>query len=124
MIGYGVRLRELRSEKKLTMDDAAKIVGVAKSTYAGYESEFRQPSLDKITLFADFYQVSVDYLLGLTRQRDTKQSQSFNAKELLSNREFHWDGVPLGEEEMKQIRDLLRNLADKNNETKIDKKFG
>jgi transcriptional regulator with XRE-family HTH domain len=124
MIGYGKRLRELRFEKNLTMEKAAKIVGIAKSTYAGYESEFRQPSLDKITLFANFYNVSVDYILCLTDQRDRKQPQSLNAKEFLSNEELHWDGVPLGEEEIKQIRDFLRIVAERNTDNKAGKKFG
>jgi transcriptional regulator with XRE-family HTH domain len=124
MIGYGEKLRELRLEEKLTMGNAAKIVGVAKSTYAGYESEFRQPSLDKITLFADFYNVSVDYLLGLTAQRHKKHPESCNAKEILSKGELHWDGIPLGEEEIKQIRDFLLTVVEKNIEKKVDKKFG
>jgi transcriptional regulator with XRE-family HTH domain len=124
MIGYGERLRALRKENQLTLEGAARIVGVAKSTYAGYETEFRKPSLDKISLFADFYQVSVDYLLCLTDQQGTEEDQSHNAKTFLSKGDLHWDGVPLSEEELHYIRDFLETIAEKKSKQKSDKKFG
>ena len=52
MIGYGQRLKNLRKELNLTMEVVAQEAGIAKSTYAGYESEFRQPSLNKLIFFA------------------------------------------------------------------------
>ncbi|MCA1029569.1 helix-turn-helix transcriptional regulator [Bacillus timonensis] len=112
MIGYGGKLKKLRLEKNITMEQAAKVVGVAKSSYAGYESEFRQPSLEKLSQFASFYGVSVDYILGLTDKRD-RESVSLNAKDLLTSRDLHWDGVPLSEEELKPIRDLLELVAER-----------
>jgi transcriptional regulator with XRE-family HTH domain len=119
MIGYGERLKQLRIEKKLTMEQAAKIVGVAKSTYAGYETEFRQPSLDKLSLFANYYGVSVDYLLGLTTNRELENGiRSLNAKDLLQHKDLHWDGIPLSEEELEPIRKLLQLAADRQQELK------
>ncbi|MBM7691199.1 transcriptional regulator with XRE-family HTH domain [Peribacillus deserti] len=120
MLGYGERLKELRLESSLTMEKAAKIVGIAKSTYAGYESEFRQPSLDKLSLFANYYRVSVDYLLNLTDQRERKEPSSHNAKVFLHSRELHWDGVPLQEEDLKQIRDFLQTVVEKNKINKVN----
>lgn len=70
MIELGKRLKELRRENVLTMEEIAKVIGVAKSSYAGYESEFRKPSLDKLVRVAQHYDVSVDYLLGLTDERN------------------------------------------------------
>lgn len=116
MFGFGERLKELRQQHKLTMEHAAKIVGVAKSTYAGYESEFRQPSLEKLVLFANYYKVSVDYLLNLT------SSQEINVKEVLSNKELHWEGIPLQEEDLTQIRTFLNKIVDNshiNNKEKL-----
>ncbi|WP_050181042.1 helix-turn-helix domain-containing protein [Domibacillus robiginosus] len=124
MIGYGEKLKELRLENNLTMGDAARIVSIAKSTYAGYESEFRQPSLEKITLFAHYYNVSVDYILCLTDQRERKDlNEGFNAKNLLSE-ELHWDGIPLNEEELKHMNEFLKTIEERNKKSKTSKKFG
>lgn len=105
MFGFGERLKELRQKHQLTMENAAKIVGVAKSTYAGYESEFRQPSLEKLVLFANYYKVSVDYLLNVSPLHE------LNVKEVLSHKELHWEGIPLQEEDLKQIRIFLDKVV-------------
>ncbi|MGS2779097.1 helix-turn-helix domain-containing protein [Robertmurraya sp. GLU-23] len=114
MFGFGERLKELRQKHQLTMENAAKIVGVAKSTYAGYESEFRQPSLEKLVMFANYYKVSVDYLLNVA------PLQELNVKEVLSHKELHWEGIPLQEEDFQQIRILLEKIShSKNHKEKL-----
>lgn len=112
MFGFGEKLRELRKRNNLTMENAAKIVGVAKSTYAGYESEFRQPSLEKLILFAKYYKVSVDYLLNLT------PSNEINVKDVLSKKDLHWEGIHLNEDDLSQLRTLLDRIVE---QAKIDK---
>jgi repressor LexA len=58
------QLRKLRKDKGLSMKELGIIVGVAESTISLYENNKRQP--DNVTLghLADFFGVSVDYLLG------------------------------------------------------------
>jgi transcriptional regulator with XRE-family HTH domain len=68
------RLRSLRKAHKKTMLSMAQIVGVSVSTYAGYETpenmkNHRIPSVSKIMKFANYYGVSVDYLIGNTDQK-------------------------------------------------------
>ncbi len=117
LLGFGERLKYLRLENNLTMEKAAKIVGIAKSTYAGYESEFRQPSLEKLTLFAHYYNVSVDYILNLTDETEINN----NAKKLLSRNNLHWDGIPLNEEDLTILIDILYKALINNNKEKDDK---
>lgn len=62
----GNRLRLLRTQKKLTQEDVAKIIGVARTTYAMYEQNSREPDNDTLQKLADFFEVSTDYLLGRT----------------------------------------------------------
>lgn len=64
------RLKELRKEHSLEIDVVARFLGVSEHTYAGYEAKpnatmHRSPSLDKLVNLARFYNVSLDYLLGL-----------------------------------------------------------
>lgn len=60
------RIRYLRKKRKLTMKELGAKFGLAESTISGYESNIRKPDLDTLEKLADFFDVSVDYLLGRT----------------------------------------------------------
>jgi len=66
------RLKELRKEKELTQQDIADLLKVAKTTYSSYEQGLNKPSIDTLLILAKFYNVSTDYLLGVT---DIKYNQ-------------------------------------------------
>jgi transcriptional regulator with XRE-family HTH domain len=108
--GYGERIRKLRKAKGLSMGEVADAVGVARSTYAGYETEYREPSLDVLKQLAVTLETSVDYLLGLTDNPSPKDPDN-NLEVILRANNLHWDGVPLTEDELQPIRDLLRIVA-------------
>ncbi|MET0787355.1 MAG: helix-turn-helix transcriptional regulator [Paenisporosarcina sp.] len=113
MIGYGERLKSLRLASNLTMDTVSKAAGIAKSTYAGYEAEFRQPSLEKLVFFADYFQVSTDYILCLTSEQQNIGKCS--SKDFLNHsKKFHWDGIPLSHDDMKEILCFLEEVIEKN----------
>lgn len=60
------RLRDMREDKDLRQREIAEILNVSQTTYSCYESrELDIPSAALIKL-ADFYGVSVDYILGRT----------------------------------------------------------
>jgi transcriptional regulator with XRE-family HTH domain len=65
-IMIGQRLNSLRKSKKFSLQDMADRLGVAKSTYAGYESEYRQPPLETVKKAANIFDTTTDYLLGHT----------------------------------------------------------
>jgi transcriptional regulator with XRE-family HTH domain len=73
----GKRIQLLRKSKKITQEEAAEKMGIVRSTYANYESGKREPDFDTTKLIADFYGVSVDYLLG----RDSTNEDGFNDAE-------------------------------------------
>jgi len=58
------RLSVLRKERKWSLQETADKLGIAKSTYAGYESGYREPSLHSLLQIADLFDTTVDYLLG------------------------------------------------------------
>lgn len=62
----GKRLKELRTLKKLTQTDVANVLGVERSTYGKYETGDSSPDYEKLIQLAEFFDVSVDYLLGKT----------------------------------------------------------
>ena len=59
------RLKYLRDEKKLSQDELSIILGIDRTTYLKYEKSGKVPTY-KIIKLAKFYNVSSDYLLGLT----------------------------------------------------------
>mgnify|MGYP001187637283 CR=1 FL=1 len=60
------RLRELRINKKLTQQDMANHLGISRQGYAKYENDQSEPDYKTIKILASFFNVSADYLLGLT----------------------------------------------------------
>jgi transcriptional regulator with XRE-family HTH domain len=66
-MSFGDRLRELRTEKELRQEDLGKIVGVVKSTVSQWESGERTPDASTLLKLADFFKVSIDFLLDLTK---------------------------------------------------------
>ncbi|MDY3618264.1 helix-turn-helix domain-containing protein [Agathobaculum sp.] len=63
------RIRALREDNDFTQKQIGAVVGVSQRVYAYYESGERMVPPDVLCKLADFYQTSVDYLLGRT---DTK----------------------------------------------------
>ena len=61
----GQRLKELREEKGLTQKELSSILGINSVTYLHYEKDQREPPLALLADMAKFFEVSVDYLLGL-----------------------------------------------------------
>lgn len=57
-------LKNLRKQKKLSQRDLAKLLKIAPSTLAMYETGKRAPDYQTLMTIADFFQVSVDLLLG------------------------------------------------------------
>lgn len=64
MTKFSSRLRELRNSKNLSQQKLADLVGTSKSSINMYERGEREPGLEMLVTFADFYNVDLDYLLG------------------------------------------------------------
>ena len=63
---YGERLKTLRKERKISQKDLAKYLDISVRGYQSYESEDNEPNIKMLTKLADFYDVSIDYLVGRT----------------------------------------------------------
>jgi transcriptional regulator with XRE-family HTH domain len=63
---FAKRIRLLRELQSFTQHDLGKKINVATTTYSGYENAAREPNFEKLNNIADFFGVSVDYLLGRT----------------------------------------------------------
>lgn len=67
----GERLKELRAERALLQKDLAEKLGITQQSISFYEAGKREPDNELLGKFADFFNVSVDYLLGRTDIRES-----------------------------------------------------
>lgn len=59
-------LRRFRKEQKVTQVQAAKAAGVTEAMYQFYEYGKSEPKINVLIALADFFDVSLDYLVGRT----------------------------------------------------------
>lgn len=88
------RLEELRTEIKMTKKEIADFLKIDQSTYGKYELGKREPDFATISKLADFFNVSVDYLLGRTDIKNPYEPETIAA---------HHDGDEWTDEELEDI---------------------
>ncbi len=62
------RLKELREDNNLTQKQVADILYCSQSAYSKYEKGVLYPSVDMLVKLADFYGVSINYIIGRDKQ--------------------------------------------------------
>lgn len=75
------RLKEIRQEKNLSQTDIAKALGVTRQAISLYEKGDRELKLETWQKLADFFNVPVDYLLGISKDRSTLTIDDLNPEE-------------------------------------------
>lgn len=66
MEGMGKRIRELRKEKCVTQDVLARALGVTQDSISLWETDKRIPDTQYVVGMAKYFDVTADYLLGLS----------------------------------------------------------
>lgn len=61
-----LRLKELRGACHITQEKLAEHMGSSKSSISYYESGKREPDIDMLKQLAEYFHVTVDYLIGLS----------------------------------------------------------
>ena len=62
---YYQRLKDLREDRELSQNDIANLLGTTRQQVSKWETGVQMMGVDKYILLAEYYNVSVDYLLGL-----------------------------------------------------------
>lgn len=68
-----VRIRNLREDMELTQTDMAKVLFCSQRAYSYYESGGHGIPTEMLVRIADFYDVSIDYLLERTNKREVNR---------------------------------------------------
>ena len=72
-MGYYPRLRDLREDADLTQEELVKLLKMHKTTYTNYGQGKREPPFELIIKLAKFYDVSIDYIAGLSEDTSIKK---------------------------------------------------
>lgn len=78
---FGLRLRALRNEKKLTQDELGKLLNVSGKTIGTWERDSRQPNIEAINKLASIFDVTTDYLLGNSNEKQPQKYYNLSDKE-------------------------------------------
>lgn len=70
-----MRLRDIREDRDYTQSEIAKILNIKQNTYSQYESEDRQIPIEALIKLAIFYDLSIDYILGLIKEPEPLKRQ-------------------------------------------------
>lgn len=113
------RLKELRKENKLTQSDLGKILGVGKTTISMYENGNSTPN-DEIKLkIAEYFDVSLDYLLC---KSDVRNHNSIDSKEKIktlvkdsgiNTLAAHFEGESFSKEDLDDIENFINYVISK-----------
>lgn len=69
-------LKELRKSRKLLQKDLARYLQIAESTYSYWEQGKFEPDTETLKKLADYFDVSVDYLLGRAENKETATTEN------------------------------------------------
>ncbi len=61
---FAVRLKELRTGRRIYQREVAEAINISVRTYQAYELGETEPNITRLVALADFFQVPLDYLMG------------------------------------------------------------
>ena len=73
-----MRIRDLREDNNLTQQQVAEYLNIKQNTYSQYETESRQIPVYVLIALATLYKTSIDYLLGITDQKQPYPRRKHN----------------------------------------------
>jgi transcriptional regulator with XRE-family HTH domain len=100
----GDTLRFLREKTNKTQEEAAKALGIKRSTYSHFENNRNNPDNETLVKMANYFNVSTDYLLG----RDPKEDALKTADLADDDTIFTFEGKPIPEQDLEYMKRLLR----------------
>ena len=114
---FGDRLRALRQEKSITQAELSKIIGISKSSINMYERGEREPNFGNLNALADFFNCSVDYLLGRVEYPELVVKKVPDGGGFIEYA-IHKDSPELTEKEIRKLREFLETLNSSQDDSK------
>jgi len=114
---FNHRLKTLREKRGLSQTEVAKRMGIARTTYSGYELGTREPDQNTLMKLARFFDVSVDYLIGNTDNPTPPDgnNEEVDIRQLIRDKlkTARWKGRPLTEKDAEFLTRVLDAALDR-----------
>jgi len=110
---FGERLKKLRTNRHMTQEELGSIFNppLSQSTIGTYENGKRQPTLENLVLISKHFNVTTDYLLGLSDEITViKDENPRELKEFLNKNNVLFNGSELNADEKRRMIDILTGL--------------
>lgn len=102
------RIRDLRKERRLTQAELASVLKVSARTIGFYETGERDPDTDTLRKLADFFCVSIDYLLERSDIKDLTDKALYRPKQESSDLIFE-EELPLeAKKEIEKFKEFIK----------------
>lgn len=107
-----VRLKMLRREKGITQKKLAEIIGTTQQSINKYENHNIEPDISTLITMADYFHISVDYLIGHSESRQTEEPTE--RQQLYIDEATLLEGYrKLNDKEKESIRLIIENYNSK-----------
>lgn len=106
------RLKKLRKEAHLTQKDVADHFNTSPQSYAQWEKGQRSPSKESLEKLANFFNVSVSYLIGETDIKNSSELSETDIAEILNNDVISYDGKPMTEHDREILTQVIKDYFD------------
>ena len=118
------RLRKLRESKNETQKSMAEFLGIDRTTYVKYETGASEPNFSTLSKLADYFSVSVDYLIGRDETKKIDPSEDGSMEKIMRDRpdiaKLMVDMSALNDEQVQDVYNYLKYIilpkADKGDE--------
>lgn len=112
------RLRDLREDNDYTQADIAKILNITRPQYNLYELGDRKIPIDKLEALANFYNVSIDYIMERTNYKKVVQSDEMSSRNTRLTEYYNRLSIEDQDYVMGKMIELYRSNERKKNSTK------
>lgn len=109
----GNRLKNLRLEKNVLQKDVAQHLNITTSAYGFYEQGKRTPDIEIITKLSNYFNVSIDYLLGKTNIKEPADKILEKSQDTIALHRNDGYDDDLPEEARKEIEDFKEYVRHK-----------
>lgn len=106
------RIKELRLRKGINMREAARLLDMPYTTYVNYEKGLREPTSEVLIQLADFFNTSVDYIVGRSSSVTDTVSLPKNSGNILrlAGRDGSYEERTLSDEQLAMLKSLIDQL--------------
>ena len=123
---FGQRLKRLREQRHFSREKVADDLQLSYWAISKYETDKRSPDHSTLQRFANYFEVTVDELLGGSSFQESEQKKPQDLAKFLDQQEIMFDGILLTEDDKAKIRKSLEiifwDAREKNKKARADAK--